>query len=60
MYDTEADKTFCKKYGRKGQWLGCEVTDCQYWAHAICAGLTITRNTDVNEIPFRWHFIKTY
>ena len=53
MYDTKANKAFRKRHGLSGQWIGCEVEECQFWAHAVCAGVHIARNTDITEIPFR-------
>ena len=31
------DLEFKKLYKREAEWLGCDIIDCEYWAHAECA-----------------------
>ena len=42
LYRGKSDLNFLKEVGKlKWSWLGCDRDGCDYWAHAICAGMKI-------------------
>ena len=53
IYESKDDKMFRKKNGtRKTTWVGCDKSDCTFWAHAACAGLLLVPNKPVDKHKF--------
>ena len=51
IYASKHDKELGKQFrGRKNQWIGCDVNDCDYWVHSRCVGIKITGKTE--NFPF--------
>ena len=53
IYESRKDKTFKEKKGAAAAWLGCDVPDCSYWAHACCLGIKVTGKQAAKNIPFK-------
>jgi hypothetical protein len=41
IFNSIKDKSFRKKNGLQGVWLGCEAEGCAFWGHAICANVHV-------------------
>lgn len=53
IFDSAADKAFQKKNGRKqAVWIGCDVDECHFWAHAKCVKLDVPTLKRVRTIKF--------
>ena len=53
IYDGKADKAMQKKVGKlKWAWVGCDADGCDYWAHAVCAGIKISKLKELPTLKF--------
>ena len=52
IFESNEDKEFRKRNLRKTTWIGCDKTTCQFWAHALCAGLLLQPKKAVKDHQF--------
>ena len=52
IFESPADLDFKKKKGKKTTWIGCDQSDCNFWAHACCAGLLFTPRKPIEKHTF--------
>ena len=48
---SKADIELRREKKREAEWMGCQIDDCDYWAHAFCVGIKVGRKSVAN-IPF--------
>ncbi len=60
IYLSPRDIKLKKEKKREWTWLGCEIPNCQYWAHAFCVNVKIKKQKQASRIRFMCPAHKAY